>query len=170
MQTPPLVGDGTADAHDRRRGCRSRLLAGPVRRYGTQPLRTLKHLVIGILIASSGMAVAAEAQAGLERLDATRSRPLFNPLRRAPPVAAPTVVAAPTSAPTILAPPPNLQLHGVVIGPERTIAIVRRAADAKLISLEVGHDIDGWSVAAIRAREVELRLGSRVATLRLSTR
>ena len=138
----------------------------------------VKALVSGVsaasaLVVAAGLlcravgALAAPAPKSLEDLQATRQRPLFSPTRRPPPVVpAPEVhVAVPQAPPP--APPPDLEVSGVIVGPDARSVIVHHAQDTTPTYLSVGSQIDGWTVSAIRSREVVLQHDTRSVTIGL---
>jgi len=99
----------------------------------------------------------------LERLSATRDRPLFSPTRR--PVAPPPPVE---QAPAVSAPPPppSVTLFGIVLDDEGARAIVRSGAD-KVDRVQIGDHIGGWMVSQIEGRRLVLSLHGRFATFTL---
>ena len=112
------------------------------------------------LLAGATLAVAAAGEPDLNSLEATRNRPLFSPTRRPPPLPShPAPVAIEPVVPP--PPPPRLQLSGVIIGSGKRVAIVVRLGDAKTLSVEIGSQIDGWTVAAILPRGITLRRDAR---------
>jgi hypothetical protein len=98
----------------------------------------------------------------LDRLSATRERPLFSPTRRPPPPP-PPVVAAPEPPPSP-PPPPNVALFGIVMDGDEAHAIVRAGPSDKIMRVGVGDDIGGWKVAQIEERRLVLSLDGRTAT------
>jgi hypothetical protein len=98
----------------------------------------------------------------LDRLSATRERPLFSPSRR-PPVAPPAPVAAALPPP----PPPQLTLFGIVMDAEDARAIVKMEPANEIRRVRIGDDIGGWKVAQIQQRHLVLSLDSRIATFTL---
>jgi hypothetical protein len=102
----------------------------------------------------------------LDRLSATRERPLFSPTRRPPPPPPVTRVEPPPPAPP--PPPPNVVLIGVVMDSEETRAVVR--ATDKILRLQIGDDVGGWKVAQIDSRKLVLSLDDRFATFLLFSR
>ena len=104
-----------------------------------------------------------EAQS-LDRLSATRERPLFSPTRRPTP---PPPPPPPDAAPVAVAPqPPNVQLFGIVMDDEGARAIVR-SDSTKVDRVQIGDDIGGWKVAQIEGRRLVLSLDGRFATFTL---
>jgi hypothetical protein len=100
----------------------------------------------------------------LDRLSATRERPLFSPTRRpTPPPPPPPPEAAPVA---VVLQPPNLQLFGIVVDDEGARAIVRSGAE-KVDRVQIGDDIGGWKVAQIEGRRLVLSLDGRLATYTL---
>jgi general secretion pathway protein N len=98
----------------------------------------------------------------LDRLSATRERPLFSPTRRPQPPS-PVVAAAP-AAPPPPAPPPNVALFGIVMDGEEARAVVRAGPAEKIMRVGIGDDIGGWKVAQIEGRRLVLSLNGRIAT------
>jgi hypothetical protein len=98
----------------------------------------------------------------LDRLSATRERPLFSPTRRPPPPP-PPVVAAPQPPPPP-PPPPDVALFGIVTDGDETHAVVRAGPAGKITQVRVGDDIGGWKVAQIEGRQLILSLDDRTAT------
>jgi hypothetical protein len=100
----------------------------------------------------------------LDRLSATRERPLFSPTRRPiPPPPPPPPEAAPVA---VVPQPPNLQLFGIVVDDEGARAIVRSGTE-KVDRVQIGDDIGGWKVAQIEGRRLVLSLDGRLATFTL---
>ena len=98
----------------------------------------------------------------LDRLSATRERPLFSPTRR-PPAPPPPVVQAPEPPPPP-PPPPDVALFGIVMDGDEAQAVVRAGAADKMMRVRVGDDIGGWKVAQIDGRRLILSLDDRIAT------
>lgn len=104
-----------------------------------------------------------EAQS-LDRLSATRDRPLFSPTRRPTP---PPPPPPPEQAPVAVVPqPPNLTLSGIVMDDEGARAIIRSSA-TKADRVQIGDDIGGWKVVQIEGRRLVLSLDGRFATFTL---
>jgi hypothetical protein len=100
----------------------------------------------------------------LDRLSATRDRPLFSPVRRpAAPPPAPVEHVAEAPAPP---PPPNVTLFGIVVDGEGARAIVRSGTN-KIERVQIGDDIGGWKVSQIEGRRLVLSLDDRLATFTL---
>lgn len=95
----------------------------------------------------------------LDRLSATRERPLFAPNRRpeAPP-------AAPITLPPPPPMPPSVILLGVVIDNGEARAIVQVGQANETLRVRIGDDISGWKVTQIEARQLVLAQDSRMAT------
>ena len=96
----------------------------------------------------------------LDRLSATRERPLFSPSRRPPAPPPPPIVSPPPPPPG----PPNLTLVGIVMDAEEARAIVQSGPKNEIRRVRIGDDIGGWKVAQIEGRRLVLKLDSRVAT------
>jgi general secretion pathway protein N len=100
----------------------------------------------------------------LDRLSATRERPLFSPTRRpTPPPPPPPAEAAPVA---VVPQPPNVQLFGIVVDDEGARAIVRSGTE-KVDRVQIGDDIGGWKVSQIEGRRLVLSLDGRLATFTL---
>jgi hypothetical protein len=98
----------------------------------------------------------------LDRLSATRERPLFSPSRRAP-APPPAPIIGPPPPPPPPPEPPNVTLVGIVMEAEEARAIVRSGPN-EVRRVRIGDDIGGWKVAQIEGRRLVLKLDSRVAT------
>jgi len=101
----------------------------------------------------------------LDRLSATRDRPLFSPTRRPVPPPPPPVVRAPEVVPP--PPPPNVTVVGIVLDGEGARAIVRAGMGRKFERVQIGDDIGGWKVSQIEGRRLVLSLDDRHATFTL---
>jgi hypothetical protein len=100
----------------------------------------------------------------LDRLSATRDRPLFSPTRRPTP---PPPPPPPEQPPVAVVPqPPNLTLVGIVLDDEGARALIRSSA-TKADRVQIGDDIGGWKVAQIEGRRMVLSLDGRFATFTL---
>jgi hypothetical protein len=101
----------------------------------------------------------------LDRLSATRERPLFSPGRRPPaPPSAPIVSRAPPAPPP---PPPSVTLFGVVMDGEEARAIVQAGPPNEIRRVRIGDDVGGWKVTQIEQRRLVLSLDGRLATFTL---
>jgi len=101
----------------------------------------------------------------LDRLSATRERPLFSPTRR--PTPPPPPPPPPEAAPVAVVPqPPNVQLFGIVMDDQGARAIVRVGSE-KVDRVQIGDDIGGWTVSQIEGRRLVLSLDGRFATFTL---
>jgi general secretion pathway protein N len=99
----------------------------------------------------------------LDRLSATRDRPLFSPTRR-PPAPPPPIVVAPAPPPPPPPPPPNVALYGVVMDGEEARAVIRSGPTEKVVRVRIGDNVGGWRVAQIEGRKLVLALDGRLAT------
>jgi hypothetical protein len=100
----------------------------------------------------------------LDRLSATRDRPLFSPTRRPTPPPPPPPPEQPPVA--VIPQPPNLTLVGIVLDDEGARALIRSSA-TKADRVQIGDDIGGWKVAQIEGRRLVLSLDGRFATFTL---
>jgi hypothetical protein len=98
------------------------------------------------------------AEYSLDRLSATRERPLFSPNRRPPPP--PPVIVATRPPP---APPPNVTVLGIVMDAEEARAIVQTGG-SEVRRVRIGDDIGGWKVVQIEQRLLVLSLDNRSAS------
>lgn len=80
-------------------------------------------------------------------------RPLFDVSRRPPPPEAKSTSAAATEL-------RQLRLTGVVITPEKNLAILRDKNPREMIRLEQGMTVGGWSLEEIWANGVTFRMGA----------
>jgi Type II secretion system protein C len=98
------------------------------------------------------------AALSLDRLSATRDRPLFSPNRHT----RPAVVSILRSSvpPTAL---PKIELRGTIMDADESLAIVFFAADKQTKRLHVGDEIEGWKITVIEERKLVLALDTRTA-------
>jgi general secretion pathway protein N len=104
----------------------------------------------------------------LDRLSATRERPLFAPTRRPRPPPAPSVALQVEPPPP--APPPTLVVLGIVSDVDGARAMVRTQASDKVIRARLGDDIGGWKVTEIEPRRVTLSHDERSVSYALFAR
>jgi len=103
------------------------------------------------------------AAPSLNRLSATRERPLFTPSRRAAPPP-PVASAAPAES---AASPPQIALLGVIIAVEGPRAVINDMASNKIVRVRIGDEIDGWKVRQIDERLLVLWRDGRSASFKL---
>jgi hypothetical protein len=96
----------------------------------------------------------------VDRLSATRERPLFSPSRR-PPAPPPPIINPPPPPPPG---PPNVTLVGIVMDADEARAIVQSGPKNEIRRVRIGDDIGGWKVVQIEGRRLVLKLDSRLAT------
>jgi general secretion pathway protein N len=106
----------------------------------------------------------------IDKLTATRERPLFTASRRPP---APPVAPDPPAEPP--APPaeperPLLTLVGTATGELQKVAIVQDHTTKSLVRLHVGEAVSGWFLRSIDARGVTVEKNNQTATLALPGR
>jgi len=116
----------------------------------------------------SGTIASPLAAQPLDRLLATRERPLFSPSRRPPPPP-PAIVQAPPPPPPPPLPPPDVALYGVIMDGENARAIIRAKPTDKEIRVGIGDDVGGWKVSQIEGQRLVLSLDGRLATFVLFT-
>lgn len=106
----------------------------------------------------------------LSSLTATREQPMFAPSRRPPPVA---TLARPAAAPALPPPTPpqpekpQLSLLGTVAGTGEKIGLFLDSASKAVLRLKAGENHQGWTLRAVRPRQVELAKGLDNAVLDL---
>jgi len=103
----------------------------------------------------------------LNRLTATRERPLFAPTRRPPAVAAAVqpVVAPPPPPKPVEPEKPQLSLLGTVAGSREKIGLFVDSATKSVVRLKTGENHKGWILRDVNPREVELARGLDTAVL-----
>jgi general secretion pathway protein N len=102
----------------------------------------------------------------LDELEATRERPLFARTRR-PPAAVPKPVEQEPVVETVSSEEAPAELIGIVIGPERTFAILRDNSTKEVQHLQKGEKIDDWRLDEIASRRIVLRRGASKINLEL---
>ncbi len=96
-------------------------------------------------------------------LSATRERPIFSPSRRSPLKAAP-----PAPQQSLRGNEPNrplLALVGTVVATPEGIAIFHEEKSKDIVRLRTGESHSGWTLTAVKAREVTLSHGHETAVL-----
>ena len=106
------------------------------------------------------------AEVPLDRLSATRDRPLFSPGRRPtvapqPPPARPRIEHAPPSSPVQS---PTVTLFGIVVGSHGPRAFIGRGPTDPIVGVRPGDDVNGWMVSAITERSLVLSHADLTAT------
>jgi len=107
----------------------------------------------------------------IDKLTATRERPLFTASRRpaAPPVAPEPPAERPPPPP---AEPerPLLTLVGTVTGELQKVAVVQDQTTKSLVHLHVGEAVSGWFLRSIDARRVTVEKNNQTVTVALPAR
>ncbi len=104
----------------------------------------------------------------IDKLTATRERPLFAASRRPP--APPAAPEAPPEAPP---PPPadperpQFILVGTVTGAPQNVVVVQDQTTKSLVRLRVGEAVSGWFLRSIDARRVTVEKNSQTVTVAL---
>ncbi|MFS8039551.1 hypothetical protein ACI7BZ_21835 [Xanthobacter sp. AM11] len=107
----------------------------------------------------------------LERLAATRARPLFTPSRRPPSPPLKASPPAPAASATATAPdPPRVALIGTVVGVSDAYGIFRIEATGSVVRLRTGESYNGWVLRSVRRRDAELEKDHGTEVLVLSAR
>jgi hypothetical protein len=105
----------------------------------------------------------------LDRLSATRERPLFSPSRRPPFRREPSPIAhvEPAPAPPPPVSPPSVALYGIVVGVQGPRAFIATGPSDRIVRVRPGDDVDGWKVTAISERRLVLSRADLSATFTL---
>lgn len=115
--------------------------------------------------ATSGNPVA---EIPLDRLSATRERPLFSPSRRPPSRRQPAPMAhVEKPPPPSPASPPSVALFGIVVGVEGPRAFIATGPSERIIWVRPGDDVNGWKVTDISERRLVLSRADLSATFTL---
>jgi general secretion pathway protein N len=109
------------------------------------------------------------ADVPLDRLSATRDRPLFSPSRRPtvpppPPPAGPRIEHAPRPSPVQS---PTVALFGIVVGAQGPRAFIGTGPTDPIVGVRPGDDVHGWMVTAITERSLVLSRADLTATFML---
>jgi hypothetical protein len=107
------------------------------------------------------------AEISLDRLSATRNRPMFSPSRRPPAPAAIAARAEQAPQPLPLSSPPGVALFGTVVGAQDARAFIAMGAADRIIGVRPGDDISGWTVTAITQRNLVLSRAEQSVTFTL---
>jgi hypothetical protein len=130
-------------------------------------VRAMPDAAIGAEMAAvSGNPIA---EIPLDRLSATRNRPLFSPSRRPPAPPPPAAIAtrverAPQPLPLS---PPGVALFGIVVGAQGARAFIATGAADRIIGVRPGDVVSGWTVTEITKRNLVLSHAERSATFTL---
>jgi general secretion pathway protein N len=110
----------------------------------------------------------AIVEISLDRLSATRDRPLFSPSRR-PPAPAPIAIRTeePVPEPLPEPSPPGVTLFGTVVGRQGARAFIATGTGDQIIRVQPGDDISGWTVTEITQRNLVLSRAEQSATFTL---
>lgn len=100
------------------------------------------------------------------------TRPPFSPTRRPPrakpPEPKPVVQRPQPAAPKPSVVAPQITLVGILINPEKTIAMVRKRGAEELLRLAKGEDLDGWRVEGVLPDRLLLSHQGKVLEIELS--
>lgn len=134
----------------------------PIERTGSQP-RNDRDFVEAL--GKQDMATFLNPVAAVPKttLVATLERPLFTPTRRQPPAPLPVVIAPPPPPPP--PDPSELQLVGVIVANEGSVALVRMSGQRNTQSMRAGEIIGGWTIKEISARDVTVQKADVEATI-----
>jgi hypothetical protein len=104
----------------------------------------------------------------IDKLTATRERPLFTASRRPPALPAPPEPPPEASPPPPAEPErPQLTLFGTVTGDPQKVAVVQDQTTKNLVRLHLGEAISGWFVRSIDARRMTVEKDSETVTVAL---
>ncbi|WP_456713373.1 hypothetical protein [Bradyrhizobium sp. USDA 4353] len=120
-------------------------------------------------LASNSQARAANPLWGipLDRLSATRERPIFSPSRRPPQVEPPppAIVAAPEVQEPVRPERPQLSLVGTVVNGNQGLAIFVDPGSRTPLRVRTGADYQGWTLRHVEARSATLQKGDDIVVL-----
>jgi hypothetical protein len=109
------------------------------------------------------------AEVPLDRLSATRDRPLFSPSRH--PAFLPPVAAKPrneqASRPPPPVPSPSVALFGIIVGAHGPRAFIGTEPTNPIVGVQPGDDVNGWTVTTITERALVLSRADLSATFML---
>ncbi|WP_371425237.1 hypothetical protein [Tardiphaga sp.] len=105
-------------------------------------------------------AVDAAEMPTLDRLTATRQRPLFSSTRRPPPEERPR-----QTADALRPQQPNVTLNAIILGSGIQMALLKRGRDTKAFPVTMGTEVDGWLVTKIAPNHVVLANDAQSVTL-----
>jgi hypothetical protein len=149
-------------------------------------MRHFQLCMVACVVALRSTALAADAGGGvlarssaalgnplwaltLDRLPATRDRPLFSPSRRPPPLPesrrVETVAAIPAPGH-----PPSVTLLGIIRDANDAWALVRAGGSDKIMHARLGDEIAGWKVSEIESRRLVLSSDDRSVSFALFAR
>jgi hypothetical protein len=105
----------------------------------------------------------------LSSLAAIADFPLFSSSRRPAPTGQAVVASKPPAAPIIEGPPrPIFVLMGAIAGDSEGIAILRDDTTKVVLRLKTGESYFGWTLHAVRGRDIILRKDKETAIVALS--
>ncbi len=114
---------------------------------------------------ASSSAANPVAVTPLDRLTATRERPLFMQDRRFPAEAPKAAFSAPPPAPP--AAPPQVSLSGVIVDKKGPRALLRSDSSGKDVPVRLGDEIGGWRITEIEDQRVTMSLDERSVAISL---
>jgi len=103
----------------------------------------------------------------IDKLNATRERPLFTASRRPPAPPAPAEPPAEIPPPPAKPERPLLTLVGTVTGESQNVVVVQDQTTKSLVRLRVGEAVSGWCLRSIDARRVTVEKHSQIVTVAL---
>lgn len=138
----------------------------------------MKALRLGFFLVAGAAGLLSDLQAvdaqdvplSLETLTQTRERPLFSSSRRPPPPAIaepervePLLAVVSKAPPPPPVAPPDVRLTGLMLLPNRQMAILEHAPTGEVIRLAAGGELDAWTLRIIDARSIAFELDGREA-------
>ncbi|MFG1348357.1 hypothetical protein [Xanthobacter autotrophicus] len=103
----------------------------------------------------------------LDRLDATRARPIFSPTRRPPPAVEAPPPPAPTAPVPVASARPRVTLIGTVVGQSDAYGIFLDPASSAVLRLRTGETHEGWVLRSVSVRDALLQNGRNSVVLAL---
>ncbi|MFG1377109.1 hypothetical protein [Xanthobacter autotrophicus] len=103
----------------------------------------------------------------LDRLDATRARPIFSPTRRPPPAVEVPPPPAPTAPVPVASARPRITLIGTVVGQSDAYGIFLDPASSAVLRLRTGETHEGWVLRSVSVRDALLQNGRTSVVLAL---
>jgi general secretion pathway protein N len=134
------------------------------------PSRALLAIVVAMIaLNASQHAIARDSTTlSLDRLTATRDKPLFSPTRQKPPaVVAPAATPISLQATEAKEAPPKYTLVGLIVGIDAVTVLLRDPNTDELVSVQSGDRVGSWQVVVTSAYSVQLSNGQRKLDLEM---
>jgi hypothetical protein len=130
----------------------------------------LAIVVVAMMVLSvTQHAIASDSTTlSLDRLTATRDKPLFSPTRqKPPPVVAPAATPISLQATETKEAPPKYTLVGLIVGIDAVTVLLRDPNTDELVSIQSGDRVGNWQVVVTSAYSVQLSNGQRKLDLEM---